>query len=124
EEEKNQLQEWKAPLKYIGADVQYFAALVLPVEDQLKQRTVDRALPVLLDHPADHNLTDISVQLESKTVALGPKEAVTHAYDLFAGPKRRDLLQPLQAEAVLDFGWFAGVSHAMLALLKFFHNLG
>ena len=123
DEEKNKIEEWKSPLQYIGVDVQYFAALVLPA-DQLKKRTIDRSMPMLLETPGEKTLTDLSVQLDSVKVALPAKESVTHHYELFAGPKRKTLLTPLRAEAVLDFGWFAQISNGMLWLLNIFHGMG
>jgi YidC/Oxa1 family membrane protein insertase len=124
DEEKNKVEEWKSPIKYIGVDVQYFAALVLPTDDQLKKRTIERSMPMLLETPSDKSQTDLSVQLDSAKVVLAPKESVTHHYELFAGPKHRQLLAPLQAEAVLDFGWFAQISNGMLWLLNIFHGMG
>jgi len=124
DEEKNKIEEWKSPLQYIGVDVQYFAALVLPTDDQLKKRTIDRSMPMLLETPGEKTLTDLSVQLDSVKVALPAKESVTHHYELFAGPKRKTLLTPLRAEAVLDFGWFAQISNGMLWLLNIFHGMG
>jgi YidC/Oxa1 family membrane protein insertase len=124
DEEKNKVEEWKSPLKYIGVDVQYFTALILPTDDQLKDRTVERSQPMLLETPTDKTRTDLSVQLDSVKVALAPNTAVTHHFELFAGPKRRTLLASLQAEGVLDFGWFASISNVMLMVLNFFHGMG
>jgi len=125
DEEKNKVEEWKSPIQYIGVDVQYFAALVLPTDDQLKDRSIERSVPMLLETPAEKTQTDLSVQLDSsKVVLLAPQDKVTHHYELFAGPKRRTLLAPLRAEAVLDFGWFAQISNGMLWLLNIFHGMG
>ncbi len=126
DQQKNKDQEWKAPVRYIGVDVQYFAALVVPVDDQLKDPTIERSVPMVLDRPANQSHTDLSIQLDSKPIVLPPLQAVTQHFELFAGPKRKVLLEPLQAEGILDSSWFSPpiVSHAMLALLNFFHGLG
>ncbi len=126
DQQKNKDQEWKAPLRYIGVDVQYFAALVVPVDEQLKDPTVERSIPMVLDHPTNQSLTDISAQLESKPVVMPPKQAVTQHFELYAGPKRKELLAAIQAEGILDTSWFSPpiVSHVMLGLLNFFHGLG
>ena len=126
-DEKNKKdQEWKAPTRYIGVDVQYFAALVVPGEDQLKDQTVERSIPMVLDRPANQANTDVSVQLDSKPIVLQPQQPVTQHFKLFAGPKRKELLLPLQAEGILDSSWFSPpiVAQAMLGLLNFFHGLG
>jgi YidC/Oxa1 family membrane protein insertase len=124
DEEKNKIEEWKSPLQYIGVDVQYFAALVLPTDNQLQKRTIERSMPMLLETPGEKTHTDLSVQLDSIKVALAAKDSVTHHYELFAGPKRKALLTSLHAEAVLDFGWFGQISNVMLAVLNFFHSMG
>jgi YidC/Oxa1 family membrane protein insertase len=123
DEEKNKVEEWKSPIQYIGVDVQYFAALVLP-PDQLNKRTIERSMPMLLEGAEQKANTDLSVQLDSVKVVLPGQNAVTHQFELFAGPKRRALLTSLQAEGVLDFGWIARVSNAMLWLLNAFHSIG
>ncbi len=124
DEDKNKVEEWKSPLKYIGVDVQYFAALVLPTDDQLKDRTVERSVPMLLESPTDKAQNDLSVQLDAKKVVLGPNSSIKQGFELFAGPKRKTLLTPLQAEGVLDFGWFASISNVMLLVLNLFHGMG
>ena len=126
DQQKNKDQEWKAPVRYIGIDVQYFADLVIPVDDQLKDPTIERSIPMVLDRPTNQSLTDISVQLESKPVVLPPKQPVTQHFELYAGPKRKELLTAIQAEAILDTSYFspAIVSQAMLGLLNFFHGMG
>jgi YidC/Oxa1 family membrane protein insertase len=126
-DEKNKKdQEWKAPTRYIGVDVQYFAALVIPGDDQLKDQTVERSIPMVLDRPTIPTNTDVSVQLDSKPIVLQPQQTVTQHFKLFAGPKRKELLLPLQADGILDTSWFSPpiVSQAMLGLLNFFHSLG
>jgi YidC/Oxa1 family membrane protein insertase len=124
DEEKNKVEEWKSPIKYLGVDVQYFTALVIPTDDQLKKRTIDRSVPMLLAPATEKAQTDLSAQFDSIKVVLAPKDSVTHHFELFAGPKRRTLLAPLQAEGVLDFGWFAQISNVMLGILNFFHGMG
>jgi YidC/Oxa1 family membrane protein insertase len=124
--QKNKDQEFKAPVRYFGVDVQYFAALVLPVEDQLKDRTIEQAVPMILDRPADQNHTDVSVQFDSAPIVLAPQQAVTQRFELFAGPKRKVLVDPLQADGILDTSYFSPtiVRDFMTGLLDFFHGLG
>jgi YidC/Oxa1 family membrane protein insertase len=126
DQQKNKDQEWKAPVRFIGVDVQYFAALVVPVDNQLTHPTIERSIPMVLDQPTNQQHTDVSIQLDSKPVVLPAQQEVTNRFELFAGPKRKVLLEPLQAEGILDSSWFSPpiVSHAMLGLLNFFHGLG
>ena len=87
DQQKNKDQEWKAPVRYIGVDVQYFAALVVPVDDQLTHPTIERSVPMVLDRPADKQHTDLSVQLDSKPIVLPPQQAVTRPLRALRGPQ-------------------------------------
>jgi YidC/Oxa1 family membrane protein insertase len=50
---------------------------------------------------------------------------ITHEYFLFAGPMRDELLRPVGADTIIDWGISGnlGIPQAMLALLNGFHNL-
>jgi YidC/Oxa1 family membrane protein insertase len=124
-------EEWKNPVKYIGVDVQFFAALLLPSGDQSQDPYTKSAIQKLIG-PNLKERSDISVQLTSvdlelaKAGAADDADRVTHSYALFAGPKRDDVL-PIGAERVIDFGSFFGmfrvdwVSRLLLDVLKVFH---
>jgi YidC/Oxa1 family membrane protein insertase len=116
------LEEWKAPLKFIGVDVQYFAALIIPGGDQLTSpfTASSRAMLVTTNVPAERS--DISVRMESGPIPLLLGDEVTHNYKLFLGPKRGALLEPIGAAGVLDYGWIAFISKPMIALLTFLYN--
>lgn len=120
-------EEWQKPMKYIGIDVQFFAALVCPVPDQLQTPYTKSATQQLIG-PNKAEKSEISVQLTSIDLPLAAakaadgKDAVTHEYRLFAGPKRDDVL-PEGAEKVIDFGMFHWISRPMLTLLKTFHKI-
>ncbi len=124
------VEEWKQPLKFIGVDVQFFAALLSPGGDQSKAPYTRSATqqvvgPVLKDKL---ERSDIGVELTSVDLTLAASkaaddaDAVTHTYRLFAGPKRDDVL-PEGAAKVIDFGWFHWISRPMLMLLKFFNRI-
>lgn len=130
---KAEEETWKKPLKYIGVDVQFFAALLLPAGDQLESSYTKAVKPELVG-PNQKEKSDISMQLTSADLTLAKAKAaddadtVTHSYTLFAGPKRDDVL-PVGAERVIDFGSFFGlfrvdwISRRLLDVLKVFHNL-
>ena len=119
---EDELDEWKAPLRYIGVDIQYFAALLIPVEDQIKTPYVSLAQPMLIDETAKAKFSDVSVLLTSTTFNLKPGKKATHSYTLFAGPKRDALLEPIGAADVIEYGWFGVVSKLMLSMMKFMHD--
>lgn len=128
---KGDVEEWREPVKYIGVDVQYFAALVLPGGDQVQQPYLKNSTQTLAGPKANpENRTDLSVVLTSNDIPLAPAgvkngdaSSVTHSYRLFAGPKRDEMLAGLQADKVIDYGWFGFVSRPMLSLLGFFYGL-
>ncbi|MBT6496820.1 MAG: membrane protein insertase YidC, partial [Planctomycetaceae bacterium] len=119
---EDELDEWKAPLRYIGVDIQYFAALLIPVEDQMKTPYVAVAQPMLIDETAKPKFSDVSVSLTSTTFNLKPGQQATHSYTLFAGPKRDALLTPFAGADVIEYGWFGVVSKLMLSVMKFMHD--
>ncbi len=117
------IETWKSPLRYVGVDVQYFAALILPQGNQLESRYFSEARPVLVRrNPKKDAWSDVSVLLRSEMVSLEPTKTLDHRFRLFFGPKRNELLKPLQATGVQNFGWFAIISRGMLAVLNFFHH--
>ena len=131
----NRVEEWKTPLKYAGIDVQYFAALLLPQVDQIETPYFSSTKAVFADDiPAniktDTKFRTATLQFTSTELDLAGKDAkggetsVTHKFALFAGPKRPDLLRPIGAERILDYGISGrlGVPQLLLWLLSVFHK--
>jgi YidC/Oxa1 family membrane protein insertase len=127
-------EQWAQPaVKYIGTDVQFFAALVCPVPDQLQDRYV-KSIRQQLIGPNREEKSEIGVQLTSEDLVLAgsgaaeEKDSVKHEYRLFAGPKRDDVLPP-GAERVIDYGSALGlfridwISRPMVSLLKTFQRI-
>lgn len=120
-------EQWRRAFDYIGVDVQYFAVLICPVEDQRKTPYIKVATQETIGRlPTQKERTDISVLLTSVDIDLAAagdpqgKNSVTHEYKLFAGPKH-DAILPRGAEAVIDYGWFGFISRKLVLLLKGFH---
>ena len=127
---------WGAPIKYIGSDVQYFAALLVPKEDQLQQRYISEARPIIslrdgasVDRNGNNSgeWSDLSVEMTSEPLTLAAKPeqgeaALTHQFQLFLGPKRSDLLEPIGAGGAKALGWFGAISLVMLSILHFFNE--
>ena len=111
---------WKRKLKYIGVDVLYFAALILPGPDQ-----VDSAKAVVASENAvKSEYSDISVELTSNALQVPGNGEISHEYTLFAGPKRKELIGHIPAIAVMDYGWFDSICRGMVWFLNMFHGLG
>lgn len=128
--------EWSGVYRYAGIDVQFFAALIAPLDDRSPEerqasRWIDRTFPTLIDRDrVEKRKSDISFRMSSTPLVLAPKggaDTVSHKYAFFVGPKRRELLdpQPMAASRVLDYGsWFGFVARGMHWLLDLFHGLG
>jgi YidC/Oxa1 family membrane protein insertase len=89
------------PLKYAGIENQYFAALIGPVphpKTQDDRWDAESAAVVLHEDPENRQKADIGVELTSRPVQVGPIAAVTHTYQVFAGPKTIETLAPFGAE--------------------------
>ncbi len=116
---------WEQPiLKYIGVDAQYFAAFLQPAEEPTAEDSYFRNYTQLATGPVDKDQperTDISVAITSQDEELQPGETLTHEYELFTGPKRKELLEPRGAEAMMDLGWFGPIAKFMLMLLDVFY---
>lgn len=124
-----------SPFTYIGIDVQYFAALILPdlkdgdgvaipVGEWASGTWLREAVAGLVTERKDQrNWSDISVRLYSKEFTLEPGEKLTHSYTLYAGPKRDELLEPIGAAEIIDYGWFGWISRGMIKLLTFLHDV-
>jgi len=119
---------WKRQLQYIGVDTQYFAALVHPVDDQIKSRTVAESHAEVIKEGPKPQHADLSVTLTSEPRKLGPRDdesaAFSDQYVLYAGPKRQPLLASLKADSVLDYGMFGWLVVLMLAILNGLHSIG
>lgn len=136
EELRNRLredQEWTSPFRYAGLDVQFFAALIAPIDERsaeeiIQNKWLERTYPVLISaNSAEASKSDISFRMVSMPVTLKAKgDSVSHKYAFFVGPKRRELLDPapLQASQVLNYGMFGFVARGMHFLLDFFFTLG
>ncbi|MEZ6065687.1 MAG: YidC/Oxa1 family insertase periplasmic-domain containing protein [Planctomycetaceae bacterium] len=123
---------WTYPVKWAGVDVQFFATLLIPAENQLEDRNGDgkpdayfkAVQPTVVAETAESQHSDISLLFRSNPVqvGVGANNEVTHTFQIFLGPKRAKLLKTFEAEDVISFGWFSFISKLMLGLLNFFHH--
>ncbi|MEO2036526.1 MAG: membrane protein insertase YidC, partial [Planctomycetaceae bacterium] len=123
--------KWVEPVRYAGVDVQFFAALIAPIDgrtaqEQATNRRIDRIWPVLLQPNPTSTLADITFRMASTPQELQPGDALTHDYKLFVGPKHGALLDPapFKAEQVLDYGsYFGFIARGMHAVLSFLYEI-
>ncbi len=123
---EEEVEDWHNPLKFLGVDAQYFAALVVPGGDQQKNNYFEKVTPQVVEEAKKPKNSNVSLLMQSKTYDLAAGKTLVHSYVLYAGPKRETLLagDDMQAEGIIDYGWFAIVAKGMLWLLNRFHSWG
>lgn len=129
-------EKWIEPIRYAGVDVQFFAALISPVDgrpasEQISDQWIERVWPVLLREERKTTLADITFRMASAPRTLQPTgqddDSLKHDYSLFVGPKHGALLDPppFEAKKVLDYGsYFGFIARAMHSVLSFLYGLG
>lgn len=119
----DEIETYQGKIQYMGVDVQYFAALLQPNDDESERPYVDEVAPVLLEpgkQKLDHS--EISLKVRSQTFDINAGETLKHDYTLYAGPKRNELLAGMRAGEIIDYGWFGMISKLMLTVMNFFHD--
>jgi len=117
------------PLSFAGVDALYFAAALIPAIDDPEAPALAEVRPLVVgDIPvaARRKLTDVTCRLVSREVTLLPGTPVTHRYEIFAGPKKPDLLSRFGAtgssmDDLVYYGWFGWVARPMIAILHAIH---
>lgn len=115
------VEDWTKPFAFIGVDVQYFAALLFPVDDQTKTPYFKVARQQLV-HAKLAEKSEVTFKLSSVDHPLAAGASVTNAFRIYAGPKSEVIL-PAEAQEVVQHGRLGWLSRPMLALLKVFYTL-
>ncbi len=106
-------QEKTGHISWLAQKNRYFAMVLKPFK-----------MPgsVTMTQAADKKLV---TALNSSVYKLAPGEAVEDAYLLYAGPldEARIAAMGYDMQAVVDYGFFGGVSKALLSILRFFHGV-
>ncbi len=124
-------------LAYAGVDGQYFAAVMIPIRQALKESWFDLIEPVVAGTKPDARTpltyTNVTCRMTRLPIMLGAGEAHTDSFQVFIGPKRPDLLANYQAAGdpnhslkdIVYYGLalFGAVARAMLGILHFFYGL-
>jgi YidC/Oxa1 family membrane protein insertase len=117
-------------LVYAGIDAQYVAAMMIPKVNGDRPVQFKALVPLRVGLiPTDKNkkkLVDVSCRLVSNAVEVAPEGKLSQEFQIFAGPKRPDLLakyaQPHGLGELVYYGWFSPVSWVMLKILHFFND--
>ena len=120
--ESAQTPRWASDFRWVGPDVQYFAAFAVAPEGEPTLDFVKAVVPTLVQKadPAIHS--NVSMVMRAEPVSVPAGESVTHAFRAYFGPKKKDLLAQFGADDAIAFGWFGSISRLMLNVLSFFHD--
>ena len=117
------------PLSFAGVDALYFASALIPAAGGADAPALAEVRPIAVAEPplaARKKLVDVTPRLVSQEIALAAGQATTHRYEIFAGPKKPELLRQFGAAgAAMDdlvyYGWFGWVARPLIALLHGLH---
>ena len=112
-------------LTYIGVDAQYFSSVLIPKKLPGQAGSwFSRAHAIRVgDVKKDlAKTTNTSCRLVSVPRTLKPGEEISHAYEIFAGPKRPPLLRQYGLGESVFYGWFWWVAIPMQHILHFFEG--
>ncbi|MFO0897132.1 MAG: membrane protein insertase YidC [Pirellulales bacterium] len=119
-----------SPLDFVAVDAQYFASALLPQKKDPADIWFSEVRPLLLSKPAEKTeamLANTSVRMTSHPASLAPGAKQTHAFQVFVGPKRTDLLSQYNNSTQTDlsdlvyYGWFGWVARPLTRLLHGFY---
>ncbi len=117
---------WKAePLTFIGVDAQYFSCVLRPQKDE-DETWFAESHPLLVGKvdPGRKNVTNTSCRLIGKRQALASGGVLRHRFEIFAGPKKPDLLAPYQLDELVYYGWFSWIAEGLGGILHLFGRVG
>ena len=115
---------WEGELvSYIGVDAQYFAVTMAPQQEDPQKPLVARSQPIRVGEKNAEwpKLVDVSCRVTSHPVVVEPGAQFSHTYEVFAGPKRPDLVEAYHLTGLLDYGWLDFIVVPMLKALHAFY---
>ena len=97
--EKKAVEQWTSPFRYLGVDVQYFVALVIPSDPQVQQPYFETSQATVIAKQDEKAHSDISFDMTSKLLTVPKNGSVEHRFKLYFGPKREELLGEMSCAA-------------------------
>ena len=117
------------PLSFAGVDALYFAAALLPVPSGPDAPALEEVRPLVVGEipaAARRKLIDVTCRLVSREIPIDAGATVAHRYEIFAGPKKPELLaryglKSATMDDLVYYGWFGWVARPMIAVLHALH---
>jgi len=94
------------PLVFAGIENQYFTVFVKPEGERRASETVATVVDMQEDAPQK---ADISFEILSSPLAVGPNQPASQTFTIFAGPKTQEALAPYGASGLVayrKYQWF------------------
>lgn len=114
------------PMDYIGVDAQYFSVIMIPQGPDANEVWFSEWQPLGYGKPeADMppNTTNASFRVTSTVRELKPGGGLPGSFEIFAGPKKPDLLSQYGLGEIVYYGWFKLVAELLLAILHTFYKV-
>jgi YidC/Oxa1 family membrane protein insertase len=106
-------------ISYMGVDAAYFSVVMIPQHQDPAVPWISEAWPMPMG-PVDkqwERRTNSSFRLVSALQDLKPATALSHSYEVFAGPKKPAILAQYHLGDLVYYGWFWWVAEPMSWLL-------
>ncbi len=119
------------PLSFAGVDSLYFASALVPDASGPAVPALAEVRPQVVGsvpEGARRKLVDVTPRLVSDELVVSADAPIVHRYEIFAGPKRPDLLREFGApgagmDDLVYYGWFGWVARPLVAILHGLHAL-
>ncbi len=118
-------------LEYLGVDARYFVSALLPgsqagsaPQDEVALPPVFRGAAAYPAGPVDEiraSRTDVSFWLESEASRIEPGGSLNQTFEVFAGPKKPEVLAQYGLQDCIVYGWFSMVAKPMTKLLHYLY---
>ncbi|MEZ6092757.1 MAG: YidC/Oxa1 family insertase periplasmic-domain containing protein [Pirellulaceae bacterium] len=117
-------------LKFLGVDTQYFNIALMPKASETNTESTYHCYSAIArvassgipDVRKLHRKVDCTFMMFDK-VDLEAGQTYTQSFEIFAGPKKKPVLQQYGLESTLTYGWFAMFSKFLCWLLRVFYTL-
>ena len=110
-------------LTYMGVDALYFASVLIPRKENPADIWFAQSQPLRVGAVDKEQvmLTDTSCRVASLPRELKPGEAMKHEFEIFAGPKKPELLAKYELGELIYYGWFEWFAKPLVTLLHGFY---
>ncbi len=123
DKDADEMETWNRGFHFIGIDCQYFAALLIPDDDQLKTRYFKEVTPDVLAKREEAAHSEIGLEFTSVDLEVPAGQEISQSYGIYIGPKRESLLDQLGIGGASEFGTFGMIAKPMVSFLNTIHKV-